>query len=156
MINPYFWTLRRWLVVAACVLSMAPPTFSQTRTQESTSLDALLRQSQAILIQIDTQDAAAVWAGASAIMRESSKKDEFVAQTARDRMRLGSISSRMWQSIVYTSYADGNVQQIPSGEYVNLNFIVLGASGQALKESISFRFEEGRWLMTGYISQRVD
>jgi hypothetical protein len=153
MTNSYIWAWRRCLVMLfACMASTA--LFAQP--QAGVSLDGLLRQSNSVLRQIDLRDTASAWENASAVMRESTKKDEFVARVENDRAGLNSISSRLWQTMNRITYGNGNAQRIPAGDYININYLALDDKGQLLQELISFRFEdEKQWRMTGYIAQKV-
>jgi hypothetical protein len=152
MMNSSFCILRRWSVMLA---AFAASTALFAQPQDQASIDALIRQSQAALAQIDAHQAASVWDNASQLMRENAKRDEFVKRVDSERAGLGPIESRIWQTTARISYAVGNAARLPPGDYVNVRFLATDGNGRLLQELISFRLEdEMQWRMTGYVAQK--
>jgi hypothetical protein len=154
MTNFHLRTLRPCI---AAVITFAASTALLAQSQDEVSVDAVLSQAQATLRQIDSRvTAAAAWDNASPLMRSALEKEAFLARIENDRKDVGPIAGRAWQSITRTVNAETNTERVPAGNYISINSMAQGASGQLMRELISFRLEEDRkWRMTGYVAQKV-
>jgi hypothetical protein len=156
MTNFHLRTLRPCI---AAVITFAASTtlLAQSQAQDEVSVDAVLSQAQATLRQIDSRvTAAAVWDSASPLMRSALKKEAFLARIENDRVDVGPIAERTWQSITRTVNAETNAERVPAGNYISINTMAQDVNGQLMRELISFRLENDRkWRMTGYVAQKV-
>ena len=91
-----------------------------------------------------------IWDGASAAMKRTVTRDEFVKQITIDRNRLGAVSSRANPAISRSMFKAG--AQVPEGLYINIATPTKFANQpQPVRELVSFRLDEDRqWRVSGY------
>ncbi|WP_449467309.1 DUF4019 domain-containing protein [Stenotrophomonas humi] len=99
---------------------------------------------------VDTNQAAQVWDGASAVARKAVTRDQFATSVGADRNRLGALVSRGKPSITRVQYPAGT--SVPEGIYVNVSFPTRFANNaQPVRELVSFRLDEDKvWRASGY------
>lgn len=99
---------------------------------------------------VDSQQAAQVWDGASAVARKAVTREVFANTVNADRGRLGALVSRGKPSITRVQYPAG--ASVPEGIYVNVSFPTRFANNaQPVRELVSFRLDEDKvWRASGY------
>ncbi|KRG63054.1 hypothetical protein ABB26_13800 [Stenotrophomonas humi] len=99
---------------------------------------------------VDSNQAAQVWDGASAVARKAVTRDQFASNVSADRNRLGTLVSRGKPSITRVQYPAGAA--VPEGIYVNVSFPTRFANNaQPVRELVSFRLDEDKvWRASGY------
>ena len=99
---------------------------------------------------IDGNRAGEVWDGASAVMKRSVSRDDFVRQLGVDRQRLGAVQSRGPAVVSRAQFPAG--AQVPQGLYISVATPTRFAGNQQpVRELVSFRLDEDRvWRVSGY------
>jgi hypothetical protein len=137
-------TRAKWLIGCA-VASIA----IGAHAQSGPSADTLLRDSDAVLKQVDDGQFDAVWTNAAPFMKARFRKDQFAADTQRARQTVGSISHRDWMQITRVHSVNGTTA--PDGSYANVVYTTTLTNGDTMFEKLSFRLEDGQWRLTGYV-----
>ncbi|PBJ82443.1 hypothetical protein CMZ84_09735 [Lysobacteraceae bacterium NML93-0399] len=103
-----------------------------------------------VMQMIDGNRAGEVWDNASATMKASVTRDEFVRQVNVDRNRLGAPSRRDQPVVSRSQFHAGDA--VPEGIYINVASPTTFANQtQPIRELVSFRLDEDRiWRVSGY------
>ncbi len=113
--------------------------------------DAEMANAAAWVVQnVDKNNAAEVWRGASSVAKGVVTEQAFVAQISQDRQKLGAVAQRQQLSITRAVYpADG---QVPAGNYVNVAYATKFANAaQPVRELVSFHLDDDKvWRVSGY------
>lgn len=137
----------------AVVLMLAGVAGAAT-AQEAESADALLRNADNALRQLDAGNYGELWDGAAAFIKAGLPREQFVASTRLSREALGEVSLRSWSSVMRIRY-DNSTSGIPNGRYANVDFTTELANGRTVFEMLSYRLEDdGRWHLTGYVPRQ--
>ncbi|HEX7801544.1 MAG TPA: DUF4019 domain-containing protein [Pseudoxanthomonas sp.] len=113
--------------------------------------DAEIAKAAAWVVQnVDRNNAAEVWRGASAVAKNAVTEQAFVAQLSQDRQKLGAITQRQQIAITRAVYPAGG--QVPAGKYVNVAYATKFANAaQPVRELVSFHLDDDKvWRMSGY------
>ena len=99
---------------------------------------------------VDQARTAEVWEGASAVAKRVVSKDNFVAQIAADRAKLGAVAERKQVAVTRAAYAAGG--EVPAGNYINVVFATKFANmAQPVRELVSFHLDDDKtWRVSGY------
>ncbi len=113
--------------------------------------DAEMANAAAWVVQnVDKNNAAEVWRGASSVAKGVVTEQAFVDQISQDRQKLGAVAQRQQLSITRAVYpADG---QVPAGNYVNVAYATKFANAaQPVRELVSFHLDDDKvWRVSGY------
>lgn len=103
-----------------------------------------------VMQMIDGNRAGEVWDGASATMKNSVTRDEFMRQLNIDRNRLGAPTAREQPVVSRSQFRAG--EAVPEGIYINVASPTKFANQpEAVRELVSFRLDEDRtWRVSGY------
>ena len=126
----------------------APPTAAPV-LGPSDFLNAALQ----VVAAVDQFDMGSVWDRSSQLMRSTTPKDRFVANTAQRRATLGAVRSRDWLGIARSvvTQAGGS---LPQGQYITVRLATSGQNGSTMEEVISFHLDpDGQWRLAGYTLQ---
>jgi len=131
---------------AAAQQQLTPEQQAQVARQDAEMGAAALQ----VMQMIDGNRAGEVWDGASATMKSSVTRDEFVRQLNIDRNRLGAPSKREQPVVSRSQFPAGAA--VPEGIYINVaSPTTFSSQPQAVRELVSFRFDEDRtWRVSGY------
>lgn len=131
---------------AAAQQQLTPEQQAQVARQDAEMGAAALQ----VMQMIDGNRAGEVWDGASATMKSSVTRDEFVRQLNIDRNRLGAPTQRDQPVVSRSQFSAG--EAVPEGIYINVASPTTFASQpQPVRELVSFRFDEDRtWRVSGY------
>ena len=113
--------------------------------------DAEMTKAAAAVIQLVDQDKTAeIWDGASSVAKAVVKKNDFVAQIAADRKKLGAPTERKQVAVTRAAYAEGG--QVPAGNYINVVHATKFANvAEPVRELVSFRLDSDKvWRVSGY------
>lgn len=113
--------------------------------------DAEMANAAAWVVQnVDKNNAAEVWRGASSVAKGVVTEQAFVAQIAQDRQKLGAVTDRKQATITRTAYPAGG--QVPAGNYVNVAYLTKFANmPQPVRELVSFHLDDDKvWRVSGY------
>ena len=113
--------------------------------------DAEMAKAAAWVVQnVDKNNAAEVWRGASGVAKSVVTEQAFVAQITQDRQNLGAVQQRQQMSISRSVYPAGG--QIPAGNYVNVAYATKFAdAAQPVRELVSFHLDDDKtWRVSGY------
>ncbi len=110
----------------------------------------MAQAAQQVMQLVDANRIGEIWDGASAAMKRTVTRDEFVKQVTIDRNRLGAVSSRANPAISRSMFKAG--AQVPEGLYINIATPTKFANQpQPVRELVSFRLDEDRqWRVSGY------
>mgnify|MGYP001185027815 CR=1 FL=1 len=110
----------------------------------------MAQAAQQVMQLVDANRVGEIWDGASAAMKRTVTRDEFVKQITIDRNRLGAVSSRANPAISRSMFKAG--AQVPEGLYINIATPTKFANQpQPVRELVSFRLDEDRqWRVSGY------
>ena len=103
-----------------------------------------------VVQNVDKNNAAEVWRGASSVAKGVVTEQAFVAQISQDRQKLGAVAQRQQLSITRAVYpVDG---QVPAGNYVNVAYATKFANAaQPVRELVSFHLDDDKvWRVSGY------
>jgi hypothetical protein len=99
---------------------------------------------------VDKGNTESLWNGFSPVIKNMSRKDDFIANVARARKPLGAPVSRQWISAAQI-LVPANDKILPAGQYLSVTFKTTFASGKAGTEQISFHIDSDNvWRCTGY------
>ena len=102
-----------------------------------------------VVSQIDRFDIANVWDKASPIMQARVPKAQFIADTAQQRARLGTVQTRDWLSVGRTVVIKAG-GSLPVGQYITVRLNSIGQNGR-MDEILSFHLDSDRqWRLAGY------
>jgi len=130
------------------------PAMEQLTAEQRAALarqDADMTQAALQVMQlVDGNRIGEVWDGASAAMKQSVARDEFIKQVTIDRNRLGAVSSRADPQVSRSLFPAG--QQVPEGLYINVrSATTFSNQPRPVRELVSFRLDEDRvWRVSGY------
>lgn len=113
--------------------------------------DAEMASAAAWVVQnVDKNNAAEVWRGASSVAKSVVTEQAFVAQIAQDRQKLGAVTDRKQATITRAVYPAGG--QVPAGNYVNVAYLTKFANmPQPVRELVSFHLDDDKvWRVSGY------
>lgn len=113
--------------------------------------DAEMANAAAWVVQnVDKNNTAEVWRGASSVAKGVVTEQAFVAQIAQDRQRLGAVTDRKQATITRAVYPAGG--QVPAGNYVNVAYLTKFANmPQPVRELVSFHLDDDKvWRVSGY------
>jgi glucose/arabinose dehydrogenase len=113
--------------------------------------DAEMAKAAAWVVQnVDKNNAAEVWRGASPVAKGLVTEQAFVAQVSQDRQKLGAVAQRRQVSINRAIYPAGG--QVPAGSYVNVVYATQFANAaQPVRELVSFHLDDDKiWRVSGY------
>jgi Protein of unknown function (DUF4019) len=140
----------RWLVA----IFSASAALSVHAQSGGESADELLNDAKTVTRQIDNGEYADVWANAAPFMKARIMQDQFVADTRRARQTLGPVRAREWSSV--TRLRSRDMPGVPDGLYANVDVATTMATGSAIYEKLSFRFDDdGHWHLTGYVPRQM-
>ena len=110
----------------------------------------MAQAAQQVMQLVDANRVGEIWDGASAAMKRTVTRDEFVKQITIDRNRLGAVSNRANPAISRSMFKAG--AQVPEGLYINIATPTKFANQpQPVRELVSFRLDEDRqWRVSGY------
>ena len=113
--------------------------------------DAEMANAAAWVVQnVDKNNAAEVWRGASSVAKNVVTLEAFVAQIAQDRQKLGAVTGRKQATLTRAVYPAGG--QVPAGNYVNVAYLTKFANmPQPVRELVSFHLDDDKvWRVSGY------
>lgn len=113
--------------------------------------DAEMANAAAWVVQnVDKNNAAEVWRGASAVAKGVVTEQAFVAQISQDRQKLGAVTRRQQMSLTRAVYPAGG--PVPAGNYVNVAYATKFANAtQPVRELVSFHLDDDKvWRVSGY------
>ncbi len=113
--------------------------------------DAEMAKAAAWVVQnVDKNNPAEVWRGASVVAKNVVTEQGFVSQIAQDRKNLGAVQQRQQMSITRAVYPAGG--QVPAGNYVNVAYATKFANAaQPVRELVSFHLDDDKvWRVSGY------
>jgi hypothetical protein len=140
----------RWFV-AVFATSAALSAHAQSAGE---SADELLNDANTVMRQLDNGEYADVWANAAPFVKVRITHDQFVADTRRARQTLGAVRAREWASV--TRLRSRDMPGVPDGLYANVDVATTTATGSAIYEKLSFRFDDdGHWHLTGYVPRQM-
>ncbi|WP_256583712.1 DUF4019 domain-containing protein [Burkholderia singularis] len=149
-----FFCFARWAAAACVALASAwsmPPAHAQT--PPGTSADALIRDADEIVKQLDAAQYDAVWRGMAPFVHTQMKQAQFVKPIKQARQAMGPVAQRGWSNVARIALSGS--QGAPEGMYANVDYVTTLASGQVVFEQLSFRLEpDGQWRLTGYVPRR--
>lgn len=138
------------LVAQAQIQASAPvPSPAQRSAATPLGPSDFVNAAMQLVSAIDRFDIASVWDKASPIMQARVPKAQFVADTAQQRARLGTVQTRDWLSVGRTlvSKAGGS---LPVGQYLTVRLNSVGQNGR-MDEILSFHLDDDRqWRLAGY------
>jgi hypothetical protein len=149
----------RWCIAALFVVSCGPipvQAWAQTaiNTAPATRSDLgptdFVNAALQVVAAVDRYEMGSVWDRASAVMKNSVARDDFVASTAQQRAALGAVRSRDWTNVarVLVAQAGG---PLPPGQYLTVRLTSMGDNGRRMEEVISFHLDgDGQWRLAGY------
>jgi len=131
---------------AAAQQQLTPEQQAQVARQDAEMSAAAVQ----VMQMIDGNRAGEVWDGASATMKRTVTRDEFVRQINIDRNRLGAPGKRDRPVVSRSQFRAG--EAVPEGIYINVASPTTFASQpQPVRELVSFRLDEDRtWRVSGY------
>jgi len=99
---------------------------------------------------IEQGDIGALWDAASALVRASLSRDDFVASLTAQRRALGWGTERRWVAIRIDRARERG--SLPAGTYAMLEFSSRLGEGRSLyRERVTLRYEDGGvWRLAGY------
>jgi hypothetical protein len=99
---------------------------------------------------IDGGQVAALWDGASPVVRKAVTREAFLAAVQQARAQVGALVGRGQASVSRTRFGPG--AQVPEGLYVNVSFATRFANApRPVRELVSFRLDEDKvWRLSGY------
>ncbi|MBT2337157.1 DUF4019 domain-containing protein [Variovorax paradoxus] len=81
---------------------------------------------------------------------ESGDGEAFLGSMQRSRAALGAVTSRTWLGLSRQYVGAG--EQLPTGSYINIDFVTTFAAGRTQRELISLRQDEDKvWRFVGYV-----
>jgi hypothetical protein len=103
-----------------------------------------------VMQMVDANRIGEIWDGASATMKRSVTKDDFIKQITIDRNKLGKATSRGRAAVSRSQFPAG--AKVPQGLYLNVAVPTTFASSQTpVRELVSFRLDEDKtWRVSGY------
>lgn len=137
--------------VAPAPAARPAPALSAAQQAQVAKQDAeMTAAAQRVAQLVDSQQAASVWDGASAVARKAVTRDVFANNVNADRTKLGALVSRGKPSITRVQYPAG--ASVPEGIYLNVSFPTRFANNaQPVRELVSFRLDEDKvWRASGY------
>ncbi|KUY76424.1 DUF4019 domain-containing protein [Burkholderia sp. RF4-BP95] len=138
----------KWLI--GCVIaSIAIGAHAQA---DGESADALLRDADAVFKQLDAGQYGMVWNDSAAFVKARIRQDQFALDMQRARQSVGMVSHRGWAQITRIRYT--NSSSMPDGLYANVDFTTTLKTGTTVYEKLSFRLDDGRWHLTGYVPRQ--
>lgn len=100
-----------------------------------------------VATNVDQGRAGLVWDRASQALKSATPKDRFVSQIVRKQQQNGATVSRVWQSVVRSTMADGR------GQLVTVTFVVNTNKNTSFNEVIQFMTEQNNlWRTSAYIN----
>ena len=142
------------LMLMACVPVAAQ---AQAQAQQQRAAPAprgpsdFVTASLQLVTAIDRFDIGSVWDKASSVMQARVPKPQFIADTAQQRARLGTIQTRDWLSVGRTLITKANGGAgLPPGQYLTVRLNSVGQNGR-MDEVLSFHLDpDGQWRLAGY------
>lgn len=118
------------------------------------SSDEFVRGAIAIAQSLDAGGAARIYDTASAMMKRSVTKEDFVKAVAASNTRIGSVARRDWTRVerlsVAAPAAGAPSPAVPPGNYVTVFIIAQNSRGASHLEQVSFRLDEdNQWRLSG-------
>ncbi|KUY61979.1 DUF4019 domain-containing protein [Burkholderia sp. RF2-non_BP3] len=138
----------KWLIGCA-IASIAIGAHAQAGGE---SADALLRDADAVFKQLDAGQYGMVWNDSAAFVKARIKQDQFALDMQRARQSVGMVSHRGWAQITRIRYT--NSSSMPDGLYASVDFTTTLKTGTTVYEKLSFRLDDGRWHLTGYVPRQ--
>ncbi len=137
-------------VPVAAAAQAAPALTPAQQAQMARQDEEITQAALQVARLVDSQQAAQVWDGASAVARKAVTREVFANTVNADRGRLGALVSRGKPSITRVQYPAG--ASVPEGIYVNVSFPTRFANNaQPVRELVSFRLDEDKvWRASGY------
>ena len=126
--------------------TLTPQQQAQLAKQNTEMSQAALQ----VVQMVDANRIGEVWDGASATMKRSVTKDDFIKQITIDRNKLGKVNSRGRAAVSRSQFPAG--AKVPQGLYLNVAMPTTFASAQKpVRELVSFRLDEDKtWRVSGY------
>lgn len=146
--------IRTMMRIARNTLLIVVAMASTVAMAAGTPADELLRDSDAVLQQIDAAQDGALWDNAAPFIKTKIGKPQFVAQTQRERQSFGSVATRGWASVTRVQYT--NDRDVPDGLYANVDYTTRTTDGQTVFELVSFQLApNGDRHLAGYSVRRT-
>ncbi len=153
--KPFHYALALGAIMVAAPMPLAAQTKTAAQPQAQRPAATPLGPSDFVnaamqlVSSIDRFDIATVWDKASPIMQSRVPKAQFIADTAQQRARLGTVQTRDWLSVgrLVVSKAGGS---LPVGQYLTVRLNSAGQNGR-MDEILSFHLDTDRqWRLAGY------
>jgi Protein of unknown function (DUF4019) len=133
-------------ILSTLMLFISAPSFAQV----APDANQFIQLAYQVTDMIEKGQSGPVWDSSSAIMKASTKRDQFVAVTEQRRKVHGQIRNRAWESVlqqVMTQAAGG----IPKGRYLTVIVVGTNGAGNGVREQISFSLDsDNNWRIVGY------
>lgn len=124
--------------------------------QPGPSADEFIQAGIQAIAQIDAGRIQEIWKNASPVLQQKIAVDALTSAIRKSREGVSVESARSWSAVSRTFYAVGNEARVPTGIYVNVNYVTQLRSGKTLTELVSFRQEpDAQWRMSGYVAKQM-
>lgn len=135
------------LFIAATLIS---PVYAKTAADVPVNPGVIYQKSLQAMSDIDKEKFAQLWKKSTHVAQESVDEEKFASQVKNNRLPLGKMQTRNWNTISQV-VAKENEGDIPPGRYVSVYFITKFDNSMA-NEMITFREDEdGVWRFSGYL-----
>lgn len=141
-------TLVQWIIGG---LLAATATLGHAQ-QPGTSADELLGDADRIVQQLDAGRVDDVWNDVAPFVKSKVTQQQFVSETLQARKSLGTVTQRGWAAVTRIQFT--NSKAVPDGLYANVDYASTLASGKVAFEKLSFRLDDGKWRLTGYVPRQ--